>query len=150
MVDQANEIIRDTFNSMLSEARAERDRVNATFLKTSSDMEQEHKGFGVNFWGATWRFRMMEELYSQPASAAGLMRCNVRYSNLKRRLAAIHAGTDTWVHDIMASDAKIRSEIANPEAVKDFCGAWLANLIEHEQRKAESLRLAEADLAQAK
>jgi hypothetical protein len=136
---------------MLSEARAERDRVNATFLKTSSDMEQEQKGFGVNFWGATWRFRMMEELYGQPATPAGLMRCNVRYSNLKRRLAAVRDGTDTWVHDIMASDPKIRSEIANPEAVKDFCGAWLAHLIEHEQRMAEEGLAAEADaLAQPK
>ena len=119
----------------MAEARAERDMVNATFLKTSNDMEQSKKGFGVNFWGSSWRFRMMEEFYIQPGGSTGrLLRCNERYNNLKRRLAEVRDGVDTWVFDVIASDPKIRSEIANPAAVGEFCGLWLASLAEHEAR----------------
>lgn len=117
---------------MLSEARAERDRVNATFLKTSSDMEQQGKGFGVNFWGSTWRFRMMEDFYIRPSTDQRPLRCNVRYDNLKSRLAAVRDGTDPWVSEAIASDPKVRSEIANPEAVKEFCSLWLGALAEEE------------------
>ena len=120
-----NEIIKDSFNSLLADARAERDRVNAAFLQTSHDLEKGQKGFGVNFWGSTWRFQMMQDFYTHPINSTGLIRCNLRYSNLKARLASVRDGTDAWISTVMVSNPKIRSEIVKPEAVRDFCAKWL-------------------------
>ncbi len=109
-------------------------------MRSNNDLEQAKKGFGVNFWGSAWRFRMMEDFYIQPSAGPGkLLRSIVRYDNLKRRLAAVRDGADSWVTDIMAADAKIRSEIANPSAVGEFCSLWLANLADleaHPERTA--------------
>jgi hypothetical protein len=69
---------------------------------------------------------LMENFYTRPKAKGGaVLRCSLRFNNLKTRLTAVRDGTDTWVHDIMASDPKIRSEIANPDAVRDFCATWL-------------------------
>ena len=135
---QLAEIIKETFSTLLAQARSERDRVNYAFLQSGSDLEHEHRGFGVNFWGWTWKMRLFHDLYAAPRGPDGrVIRSGERCAHLKARLAAMSGGDDSWARAAMAEDPKIRKEIVGVPAVLDFCGHWLRLLVEAEARAAE-------------
>ena len=79
---------------------------------------------------------MMSDFYSHPVGKEGLIRSNLRYHNLKSRLAGVRDGTDPWVRTAMSANPKIRNEIAKPAAVEDFCGKWLLQLVSLEKKAA--------------
>jgi len=124
----------EAFNAMLVQARAERDLVSCAFLTSGTDMEREHQGFGVNFWGWTWRTRLFRDFYAAPPNAGGgVLRSGARYVHLKARLAETAAGDTAWVRAVSAEDARIRGELAGgAPAVQAFCTRWLRLLTEAE------------------
>jgi hypothetical protein len=133
---QIKEIMKETFNALLVQARTERDLVSYAFLTSGTDMEREQQGFGVNFWGWTWRTRLFRDFYaapSPPASAGRVLHSGARYSHLKARLVETAAGDTTWVRATAAEDARIRGELAGgAPAVQAFCARWLRLLTKAE------------------
>jgi hypothetical protein len=132
---------------MLEEARAQRNRVNEGFLEANQGLERSHRGFGVNFWGSSWRFRLYDDLYTSAKDDNGAkMAYRQRYQNLKTRLAAIAQGKDPWLARAAAADQRIQKEVGNPEGLKLFCREWLALLTKEEERDAARAQL-EAEAA---
>jgi hypothetical protein len=126
--------MRDSFNSMLTSARTDRDRVNFTFLQTTKEIEADKQGFGVNFWGWTWKLRMFEDFYTSPTTPAGKsLRCNLKYDHLKERLKQVADGDTSWVRGAMAADSKVQKEIVDVAGVQKFCSKWLRLLVEAEK-----------------
>jgi hypothetical protein len=132
---QIKEIMKESFNALLAQARAERDLVSCAFLTSGTDMEREHQGFGVNFWGWTWRTRLFRDFYAAPPAAAGrVLRSGERFARLKARLAETAAGDTAWARAAAADDARIRGELAGgAPAVQAFCARWLRRLTEAEK-----------------
>mmetsp|Transcript_4965 Transcript_4965/g.11056 ORF Transcript_4965/g.11056 Transcript_4965/m.11056 type:complete len:249 (-) Transcript_4965:139-885(-) len=145
------EVMKAAFDAMLAEPRAQRNRVNEAFLEAHHRMEQEHKGFGVNFWGSTWRFRLYEDLYSAARGPDGaVLPYTSRYTHLKERLAAVARGKDPWLSGPAAADPQIQREVGNWAGVRQFCAEWLALLAREEERDAGlARRAAEAAAARA-
>ncbi len=126
--------MKESFNAMLVQARAERDLVSCAFLTSGTDMEREHQGFGVNFWGWTWRTRLFRDFYAAPpAGGARVLHSGARYGHLKARLAETAAGDTAWVRAASAEDARIRGElVGGAPAVQAFCARWLRLLTKTE------------------
>ena len=134
---QITEVTKNAFDVMLAEPRAQRNRVNEAFLEAYHRLEQQHKGFGVNFWGSTWRFRVYEDLFSAARRVDGaLLPCTARYAHLKERLAAMAQGKDPWLKGPAAADPLIKREVGNWEGVRLFCAEWRALIDREEERDA--------------
>jgi hypothetical protein len=148
---QISEVMKAAFDAMLAEPRAQRNRVNEAFLEAHHRMEQEHRGFGVNFWGSTWRFRLYDDLFSAARGPDGaVLPCTSRYTHLQQRLAAVARGKDPWLSGPAATDPQIQREVGNWAGVRQFCSEWLALLVREEERDAElARRSAEAAAARA-
>ncbi len=147
---QTDEVLKAAFDAMLAEPRAQRNRVNEAFLEAHHRMEHENKGFGVNFWGSTWRFRLYEDLYSAARGPDGaVLPYTSRYTHLKERLAAVAEGKDPWLSGPVAADPQIQREVGNWAGVRQFCAEWLALLAQMEARDAELARVAAARAAAA-
>mmetsp|Transcript_39268 Transcript_39268/g.104088 ORF Transcript_39268/g.104088 Transcript_39268/m.104088 type:complete len:236 (-) Transcript_39268:103-810(-) len=138
---QFEDIVKDTFETLLDEPHAQRYRVNEAFLVSSQRMEQEHKGFGVNFWGSRWRFRLYDDIFGCPKGADGRpLPFSARYANIKTRLANLARGKDPWLTTVATADPAIAREIAHVEGIRLFCGQWLAMLQSEEVRDEERMR----------
>jgi len=183
IIMEIEEVMRIVFTNYLSQAKAERARVNRAFVlahegtsppitvertpvKPDSDEEEQAeeavkqekenlpaeleqkaenpgpKGFGVDFWGYSWRFKLYDDLYTNAKDSKGNdVHLTERVTNLKKRLAAIAAGKDDWVAKAMEEHARIKMEIANPKAVGGYCSLWLKHLlaIEEEVKREPSM-----------
>mmetsp|Transcript_39266 Transcript_39266/g.104082 ORF Transcript_39266/g.104082 Transcript_39266/m.104082 type:complete len:225 (-) Transcript_39266:103-777(-) len=141
LIAQFEDIVKDTFETLLDEPHAQRYRVNEAFLVSSQRMEQEHKGFGVNFWGSRWRFRLYDDIFGCPKGADGRpLPFSARYANIKTRLANLARGKDPWLTTVATADPAIAREIAHVEGIRLFCGQWLAMLQSEEVRDEERMR----------
>ena len=138
---QIVEITKNAFDSILAEPRAQRNRVNEAFLEAHHRMEEQHKGFGINFWGSVWRFRLYDDIYSAARGADGApLPCTQRYAHLKERLVSIAEGKDAWLKGPAASDPHITREVISWDGVRQFCREWRALIDREEERDAERAR----------
>jgi len=65
------------------------------------ETEADKKGFGVDFWGYTWRFKMYSDFYTNAVDAKGEpVHLTLRYTNLKRRLEDVVSSKDQWIEKV--------------------------------------------------
>ena len=55
-----DELIREAFKQAIHEAENELNAVDKAFLVVHAQMVKEGHGFGVNYWGESWRFKMFD------------------------------------------------------------------------------------------
>ncbi len=55
--------MREAFKGPIHDAEDELNMVDRAFLVVHSQMVKEGHGFGVQYWGETWRFKMFDVSY---------------------------------------------------------------------------------------
>jgi len=150
------DLLKDTFNLVLEDARKERGLVIETFMLA---YEEVKGGFGTRFLTNKWRFAIFDAFYSMKQFEAGvtpwdyLLRC--LEETIKKDLSVTN-----WAEEALggqkneegAQELFMRSksvedsckEVKDPKVISEFCEHWLKGLKNAESRRPHAVKDAQS------
>ncbi|KAJ1478758.1 hypothetical protein T484DRAFT_1960368 [Baffinella frigidus] len=113
-------IMKETFDKMLGNARDQRTAVNRSFMQAREDCQD---WFAKKFLGTKWRMKLFDEFYTNGGKG-----CASRLAHLQQSLGEATQGKNKWVATALESDADFKREVLDKDGISRFADAWLARL----------------------